>query len=143
MAVTAGLGSWEDPPTVMSDISEGEQIARRRKKLGWNQRELSKRSGVGMSTVLRIEKDKNTQRQNYEAVIAALAQEEAARGVGPTLSTPSGTTEPSHKEGVDAAQTRQRMRLETLEVVLVEALETVRRGLAEYAEGRDPKRKSG
>lgn len=124
-------------------LSDGENIALRRNRLGWKQRLLAANAGVSLATVLKIEKDRNVRVDMLRAVEAALTTGEAERGLDrPTLSSPTGTTEPS-KEGADAAHTRQKMRLETLEVVLVEALEVVRRGLSEYADARDPQRKRG
>jgi hypothetical protein len=91
--------------------------------------------------VLKIEKDRNVRVDMLRAVEAALARGEAA------LTSPDHPVRddaPSMKEGADAERrTRQEMRLEALQDVLVAALETVRRGLAEYAEERDQKRKSG
>lgn len=123
----------------VTEPSAGERVALRRNRLGWKQRTLAEAAGVSLTTVVQIEKDRGVRTESLRAVLSALEQAEK----GPTLSPPPGTTDLSTKEGVDAAHTRQRLRLETLEVVLVEALETVRRGLAEYDQGRNTTRKSG
>lgn len=129
----------------MSDLSEGELVARRRKKLRLNQQALAKLAGISLGTMLRIEKDRNTQRENFDAVIAALVREEKRRGIvgeRPTLSTPPVTTEPS-QEGADVpAKLRQVLhRLERIEVFLVETLEDVRRAKADLADDRAEERR--
>lgn len=83
-------------------MTDGEQIAWRRERLGWNQRKLAKQAGVGLSTVTRIEKDRNTQQVKLRAVLQALDLAEADR---PDLLShaPSAQSAPQMKEGADHA----------------------------------------
>lgn len=116
----------------MTELTPGEQLARRRKAIGWNQRTLAKKAGVALGTVLRVEKDRNTQRSNYDAISAAILKEETRRGAGPTLSTPVDTKVPLTKEGADVVTRLREARraLQNSEVFLDGALKEIRRGLA-------------
>lgn len=130
----------------MAEFTKGQLIALRRDKLGWTQLDLADKMGVSRSTVLRIEKDTNRQPTNYAAAWAAIEKEETKRGLRPTLSAGSGTTDPSMKEGDDAAAKLRRVdvRLERIEVFLVDTLEAVKRARADLlADSSDERRKRG
>lgn len=107
-------------------LTEGQQIAWRRDRLGWNQRTLAKRAGVGLATVTRIEKDRNVQQATVKAVLSALDAGEAQR---PDLLHHKGGQESSTptKEGADAKARRAVAQLERLEVLMIENLEDLRR----------------
>lgn len=150
LEVDAGRAACHDARS-MSDLSEGELVARRRKKLRLNQQALAKLAGISLGTMLRIEKDRNTQRENFDAVIAALVREEKRRGIAqqrPTVSAPPAITEPLKEGAADvsaSAKLRQALhRLERIEVFLVETLEDVRRAKADIADdSSEGRRKQG
>jgi transcriptional regulator with XRE-family HTH domain len=126
-------------------LTEGERIAWRRDRLGWNQRELARRAGVGLATVTRIEKDRNVQQNTLRSVLGALDAGEKARPdlLGHSEAVPS---EPSMKEGADALTRLQRAdaRLARIELFLAETLEDVRRARADIADDRpESQRKRG
>jgi transcriptional regulator with XRE-family HTH domain len=83
---------------VADATTDGERIALRRRRLGWKQEKLSDAAGVSLTTLVQIEKDRNVRVDRLRAVEAALDKAEKKRG-GPNLADPSGTTEPSLKEG--------------------------------------------
>lgn len=126
-------------------VREGQRIAIRRKAVGWKrQTDLAAAVPTSLSTIVRAENDDpSVSRAMKAAIWRAIEKEEAARGIVTSPDQPVRDDAPSMKEGANAAQTRQRMRLEGLELALSQALEIVRRGLAEYAEADDQKRKSG
>jgi transcriptional regulator with XRE-family HTH domain len=99
-AVEEGVERCDDPRT-LKGLTEGRQIAIRRDLLGWTQDDLAEAAQISKSTVLRIEKDSGGSPAARTAALVAIEKEERARGGGPTLSTHSGTTEPSLKEGAD------------------------------------------
>jgi transcriptional regulator with XRE-family HTH domain len=124
-----------DDSRVMAPVTDGAEISRRRKQLIWNQATLAKRAGVGLTTVVQIEKNRNVRIDGLRAVIEALDKEERKRGLaGPNLSTHPSTTA-SQTEGADVSQLLEARRsLARAEVFLVGALEEVRRGLAVLTE---------
>lgn len=146
-----------DPPERCDDapvLSAGEGIAVRRDRLGWSQQVLADKSGVGIATVGRIEKDKNIRTDRMAAVLAALDKEERKRGLrGPTLSTPRSTTASPTEEGADAITKLRELRasLQRIEALLVDsesavalALRHVRRELDSLSEDTiEHYRKSG
>lgn len=83
-----------DDQRVVKKPSEGQDIARRRKQLIWNQEHLAEAAGVGLSTVVNAEKDRPVRPANRRAIEDALAAEEQRRGLGPSLSLVRGTTGP-------------------------------------------------
>lgn len=120
-------------------LSEGKQIALRRKALGWKrQDQLAEKVPTSPSTIARVEgDDPGVSPAMKAAVWRAIEKEEAARGLV------TGSDIAPSSNAVDAAHERQKMRLEDLRDTLASALEIVRRGLAEYDEGRDSTRKRG
>jgi transcriptional regulator with XRE-family HTH domain len=75
-----------DDSRVMAPVTDGAEISRRRKQLIWNQATLAKRAGVGLTTVVQIEKNRNVRIDGLRAVIEALDKEERKRGLaGPNL----------------------------------------------------------
>jgi transcriptional regulator with XRE-family HTH domain len=87
---------------VSASPSEGERIALRRKRLGWKQQVLADKAGVGITTVVQIEKDRNVQSDRLRAVLNALdAAEKKNRPVTGSVIAP-GTNGASMKEGADA-----------------------------------------
>jgi transcriptional regulator with XRE-family HTH domain len=81
-------------------LSAGRDIARRRKQLLWNQAQLADAAGVGLTTVVQIEKDRAVRPNLRKLVEDALAAEEGRRGVT-YLDHPSGSTRSTMKEGAD------------------------------------------
>jgi transcriptional regulator with XRE-family HTH domain len=131
-------------------LSDGEAIARRRKRLGWKQGLLADKAGVGITTVVQIEKDRSVTTEKLRAVLSALDKAEK-KAAGPNLATPSGTTEPSMKEGADVpasarlADIRKRLaNIQTALTALAHQLGLVSAELDHEASGAgDQKRKQG
>lgn len=72
------------------DISDGERLVLRRKRLGWTQGDVMKATGLSRSAVGKVEKGKNVEKQTYDAVVDALTKAEneiALTQIG--LDTPS------------------------------------------------------
>jgi transcriptional regulator with XRE-family HTH domain len=140
LAVDSEGARRDNPGTV---LTEGQRIAWRRDRLGWNQRELAKRAGVGLATVTRIEKDRNIQQATLRAVLGALDAGEDAR---PDLLRHSDVA-PSEpvKEGADAQKLAVAVNnLRTVEDFLATTLENLRRTIAELTESpSESRRKSG
>lgn len=116
-------------------LSEGKQMALRRDALGWTQADFAKVADVSPSTVARAEgDDPKVTPAMKSALWRAIEKEEAQRGTGPDLSTPSGTTEPSMKEGaadVLAAIQETRHKLDNHLTLLLGAVEGIRRDMAD------------
>lgn len=109
LGVSAGGPKWQDTDSLqMPEPTKGELIAIRRSRLGWSQTDLAERAGVSLGTVLRIEKDRNTQRINFDAVIAALEAEEGlvAHGLvsAPKALPPLAMTSPDHPPSTDSGE---------------------------------------
>lgn len=118
-------------------LTEGQQIAWRRDRLGWNQRTLAKRAKVGLATITRIEKDRNVQQVTLKAVLAALDAGEKQRpdllghSKGEQLDAPK-----ERAADVPASAKLQRVlhRIEGLEVFVQQVLEQLRQAKAEITE---------
>jgi transcriptional regulator with XRE-family HTH domain len=121
----------------VTEPSDGERVALRRNRLGWKQRTLAEAAKVSLTTVVQIEKDRGVRTDSLRAVLAALDAAEKKGRERPITSPPTGTTEPSMKEGADDAHASSKRAHDTLtkaEVFLVEALEAVRRARADLAQ---------
>lgn len=138
-------GAKGDDPGAMPDLTEGESIKVRRKRLGWDQPELARRVGTSHSTIVRVEAGGSTTAMRL-AVVSVLDKEEAKRGKSSDRIRHPGTRHsPPEKEGADVSRLEAARRsLSRAEVFLVEALEEVRRGLDALDEGTIERfRKSG
>jgi transcriptional regulator with XRE-family HTH domain len=80
-------------------LSDGDRIAWRRRRLGWNQGQLSDAAGVGLTTIVQIEKDRNVQRAKWRAVEHALDAAERDRGL-PSLQIAAPAPEPRNQSGL-------------------------------------------
>lgn len=144
LGLVTGSGVCDDSGH-MGTESVGEAIYRRRKQLLWNQEMLAKKAGVGITTVVQVEKDRDVRASSLRAVYEALDKEERKRGLrGPTLSIAPATTS-QKEEGVDAvAKIRDlRLAIQRAEVFMAEAFDEIRRGLAEVATDIEESRKRG
>jgi transcriptional regulator with XRE-family HTH domain len=113
---------------VSTSPSEGERIALRRKRLGWKQQVLADKAGVGITTVVQIEKDRNVQSDRLRAVLNALdAAEKKNRPVTGSVIAP-GTNGASMKEGADALADDEDLaqRLANLEALYATGLAEIR-----------------
>jgi DNA-binding XRE family transcriptional regulator len=124
-------------------LTGGAEIARRRKQLIWNQAMLAKKAGVGLTTVVQIENDRDVRLANLRAVESALVKDEQGRGLRPNLTTPPDTTEPSPTNGGADVRKVAGERLNRVENLLALALEDVRRMRADLDAARADERKSG
>lgn len=136
LALETGPCRCHDPGTVLTD---GQRIAWRRDRLGWNQRLLAKRAGVGLATITRIEKDRNVQQATMRAVLGALDAGEAARP--DLLRQPAGEElVPATKAGDTDVILRLRKtqkQLHRMEVFLSGAVDEIRQALADLDDVAD------
>lgn len=128
--------------------SEGEKIALRRKRLGWKQQVLADKAGVGITTVVQIEKDRSVTTEKLRAVTAALDAAERKKRLNSDLSrhTVAGQSDPSTHGGADvpASDDSAVEALRRVESYLTPLLEDVRRIIAAHTtQGRGQSRKQG
>jgi DNA-binding XRE family transcriptional regulator len=135
LEVSGSARPCHDTRTMSKSASAGREIARRRKQLIWRQGQLADAAGVGLTTVVQIEKDRPVRENLRKLVYDALEREELRRGLtGPVIA--AGTNEPSKEGAPDAIARLQRAdaRLARIEVFLAETLEDVRRARAELTQ---------
>lgn len=90
----------ENQPSVLTD---GKLIALRRDRLGWKQETLAANAGVSLSTVLRVEKDKNVRRDIWLSIDRALQVEERTRGLSTSLDFGDQVSRLRHGSGLSGS----------------------------------------